>query len=57
MKANFDELDPQRLELIKKQAQYRKTLTFQERFELAMAHLEGLRQLRFKARRIPNEKI
>ncbi len=54
---DFDKLDKRRLEAIKAQAQYRKHFSFKKRFDIAMNHLEGLREMKRNARRTPSEKI
>ncbi|MFX1537652.1 MAG: hypothetical protein ACFFDI_25930 [Promethearchaeota archaeon] len=57
MKVKITDLDENRLKAIYKQAQYKKHVSPQERFKIAMNHLEGLRALRYHARRIEAEKI
>lgn len=55
--ADFEILDQKRLEAIRSQAEYRKSLSFGERFDIAMNHLESLRNLKRTARRVPSETI
>ncbi|MHA2298742.1 MAG: hypothetical protein ACXAEU_16395 [Candidatus Hodarchaeales archaeon] len=57
MKVNIANLDEHRLKSIFHQAQSDKHVPPSERFAIAMDHLEGLRCLKNKARRITTEKI
>ena len=57
MRPSITELDETRLKAIIKSAQYQKNFTPSERFARAMEHLESLRQLKMKARRIKTETV
>ncbi|MFX1251675.1 MAG: hypothetical protein ACFFCZ_08695 [Promethearchaeota archaeon] len=58
MKVKIKDLDENRLRAIYKHAQYQKNISPSEQFAIAMNHIEGLRRLRQKAKRIEDhEKI
>ncbi len=57
MKQKIRELDEIRLRAIMKNARFQKTIPPSKRFAIAMEHIEGLRRLRAKARRIKTETV
>ncbi|MFX0092955.1 MAG: hypothetical protein ACFFBD_14445 [Candidatus Hodarchaeota archaeon] len=58
MKLKLSDLDETRLRAIFKQAQYNQTIPPEDRIKIVLNHLESLRTLRQRARRVePNEKI
>ena len=53
----IEKLDKKRLKAIKLQAQYNMNLSSQDKFKIAMNHIEGLREIKRKAKRINFEKV
>jgi hypothetical protein len=57
MNNKIDELDENRLKAIFKQAYYNRRISSPDLFRTSMAHLESLKLLKQKARRIKPEKV